>query len=229
MNIWNIVFLVLVFILSGVVLFFTGQEYNVRSTGQQTLEKFEQAIVQERQKAVAAQDGSQPLKAADGKTIDEMSLGELGNWLRQLRFERQRTWFNCGLRVNPERRKVTAPQLGEGNPDVAEGQLKTLELVEVSVIITGPTATRPSAEGNAEPIMEVVRPDDMQGTVYLFDEGKEGSSSAFLGRFTVSSQQPQRIDPIPYTYVTAITWVNGKPQVWVNLRTEGKKYRLFLF
>jgi len=37
---------------------------------------------------------------------------------------------------------------------------------------------------------------------------------------------PEKVDPIPYTYVNAITWLNGKPQVWISLRTEGKKYRL---
>ena len=31
----------------------------------------------------------------------------------------------------------------------------------------------------------------------------------------------------PYCYVTAIVEVNGKPQVWVDVRTEAKKYRLY--
>lgn len=39
--------------------------------------------------------------------------------------------------------------------------------------------------------------------------------------------QPRRVDPTPYTYINAITWLNGKPQVWIHLRTEGKKHRLF--
>ncbi|MDR1960129.1 MAG: hypothetical protein LBQ54_13980 [Planctomycetaceae bacterium] len=37
---------------------------------------------------------------------------------------------------------------------------------------------------------------------------------------------PRRVNPTPYTYINAITWINGKPQVWVTLRTEGQKYKL---
>ncbi len=185
MNIWNIVFLVLVFILSAVVLVFTGQEYNVRNKGQQTLEQFEKKIEEEKGKTIVAQEGPQPLKAMAEKSIDEMGLGELNTWLQTLRNERKKTWFKCGIRVNADGKRVTAPQLGDGNPTVALDQLKTIKLVEVSVIVTGPEVMR---EGN----LEVVRPDDMEGTVYLFDEGKDGAGGTFLGRFTVTSPQPQR-------------------------------------
>lgn len=185
MNIWNTVFLVLIFLLAAVVLFFTAQEYSKRSQAQQILIKFEEAIEKEKAKATAARDGSEPRKTMTEKSIDEMSLGELIDWVRLLRIERKKTWFGCNIRVTPDAKRVTAPPLGDGNPAAPADQLKTIRLVEVNVIVTGPTVLR---EGNEE----VIRPDDMQGAVYLFDEGKEGVGGAFLGRFTVVSPQPSR-------------------------------------
>jgi hypothetical protein len=38
---------------------------------------------------------------------------------------------------------------------------------------------------------------------------------------------PLPFDHSPYCYVTAVVEVNGKPQVWIEIRTEGKKYKLF--
>ncbi|MDR2438684.1 MAG: hypothetical protein LBE12_04845 [Planctomycetaceae bacterium] len=38
---------------------------------------------------------------------------------------------------------------------------------------------------------------------------------------------PNRFDQSPYCYVIAVVEVNGKPQVWIDLRTEGKKFRLY--
>ncbi|MDR3197838.1 MAG: hypothetical protein LBU34_08235 [Planctomycetaceae bacterium] len=40
-------------------------------------------------------------------------------------------------------------------------------------------------------------------------------------------QPPSRFDQSPYCYVIAVVEVNGKPQVWIDLRTEGKKFRLY--
>jgi hypothetical protein len=31
----------------------------------------------------------------------------------------------------------------------------------------------------------------------------------------------------PYCFVTAVVEVDGKPQVWIDVRTEAKKYRLY--
>ncbi|MDR2705599.1 MAG: hypothetical protein LBC02_07450 [Planctomycetaceae bacterium] len=38
---------------------------------------------------------------------------------------------------------------------------------------------------------------------------------------------PNRFDQSPYCYVMAVVEVDGKPQVWIDLRTEGKKFRLY--
>jgi hypothetical protein len=38
---------------------------------------------------------------------------------------------------------------------------------------------------------------------------------------------PNHFDQSPYCYVIAVVEVNGKPQVWIDLRTEGKKFRLY--
>ncbi|MDR1141565.1 MAG: hypothetical protein LBL62_07720 [Planctomycetaceae bacterium] len=38
---------------------------------------------------------------------------------------------------------------------------------------------------------------------------------------------PNRFDQSPYCYVMAVVEADGKPQVWIDLRTEGKKFRLY--
>lgn len=38
---------------------------------------------------------------------------------------------------------------------------------------------------------------------------------------------PNRFDHSPYCFVTAVVEVDDKPQVWVDIRTEGKKHKLF--
>ena len=38
--------------------------------------------------------------------------------------------------------------------------------------------------------------------------------------------EPSRFDHSPYCYVTAVVEVDDKPQVWVEVRTEGKKHKL---
>jgi hypothetical protein len=37
---------------------------------------------------------------------------------------------------------------------------------------------------------------------------------------------PAPFDPSPYSYVSGIVWINDRPQVWIDLRTEGRKLKL---
>ncbi|MDR0608564.1 MAG: hypothetical protein LBG58_00450 [Planctomycetaceae bacterium] len=46
-------------------------------------------------------------------------------------------------------------------------------------------------------------------------------------RERVASRPPDRFDQSPYCYVMAVVEVDGKLQVWIDLRTEGKKFRLY--
>ncbi len=39
--------------------------------------------------------------------------------------------------------------------------------------------------------------------------------------------RPNRFDHSPYCYITSVVEVDDKPQVWIDIRTEGKKYKLF--
>jgi hypothetical protein len=38
---------------------------------------------------------------------------------------------------------------------------------------------------------------------------------------------PPPFDPSPYCYVSGIVWIDDRPQAWIDLRTEGRKLRLF--
>ena len=39
--------------------------------------------------------------------------------------------------------------------------------------------------------------------------------------------KPNKFDHSPYCYITAVVEVDDKPQVWIDVRTEGKKYKLY--
>ncbi len=205
MNIWNYVFLVLVFLFSGAVVFFSSQEYSVRNKGQKAIEGFEKAIVYENTRAVQAQKGGLPADwgipvtflAMNKSNPDKYSLGELRGWLNTMESERSKVWYNCTIQlVTPK--AVMPPPLNpaesaqldgwradwnmEGEAMVAAAdQLKRKNLPQVRLTVT--------SSGTA-----VVKPDDMQGVVYLFSENSANSDNAesgreggFLGSFTVSS------------------------------------------
>ncbi len=71
--------------------------------------------------------------------------------------------------------------------------------------------------------------------VYATDDGLPAKESSQKIRLAVAEPPPPREDPPPrrtfdeakYTFVTGIVEVNGRRQVWLTLRTEGKRLRLF--
>ncbi len=40
-------------------------------------------------------------------------------------------------------------------------------------------------------------------------------------------RRPDRFDHSPYCYITSVVEVDDKPQVWIDIRTEGQKYKLY--
>lgn len=204
MNIWNTVFLVLVFLLAGVVVFFTSIDMKVRKTAATSIESLEKGLVDTEKKMIALNEGTAPQKPTAEKTVDELSLNELVLKLQNLVFERGKAWFGCiPADVNVEGQKLTPRQLGDNNPPTPEDRLKAIQLVEVQLTVTGPVTEHEEAK-------EVVPPEDLKGIVYLFNEGvpigeaerqQEGEGGeeaskaltvregAYLGRFTVMQQQ----------------------------------------
>ncbi len=75
---------------------------------------------------------------------------------------------------------------------------------------------------------------DFEILVHATDDGLPAKESSQKIRLAVA-EPPPRADPPPrptfdeakYTFVTGIVEVNGRRQVWLTLRTEGKRLRLF--
>lgn len=186
MNIWNKVFLALIFILSIVVVFFTSQEMKIRQQWNEGLQSLEKAIERERGESKKILEGPVPEKPVKERSLDELSLDQLKVRLHELVFERNKAWFGCipGT-LSDEGKTITPQQLGDNKPATPSDRLRPIRLVEVKLTVTGPIVER---EGNEE----VLRPDDMRGLVYLFDDDPEGRAGAFLGRFLVVPPAPQK-------------------------------------
>lgn len=184
MNIWNKVFLVLIFLLAGAVVFFVSQEMKIRKEWGEAMHKLEKRIQDEVRKMTTAIEGTAPDKPVAEKSIDEMSYAEVVLQLRDFVYERgNNAWFACQPgTVTVDGKSLTPKQLGGESPATPGDRLKAIQLVEVKLSVTGPIVDRDGKE-------EVVPPTDLKGIVYLFVEGGEDSSGAFLGRFTVIQVQ----------------------------------------
>lgn len=186
MNIWNIVFLVLVFILSGVAVFFTAQEMKIRQEWNRGIVSLENKIAGSEKEIREAINGIPSDKPEAERMIDELALSTVKVRLQNLIFERGKAWFECQPgQVSADGQVLMPQQLGGNNPQTEEDRLKPIQLVEVRLMITGPVVERDGKE-------EVIPPNDLKGLVYLFDEGQDNIGTRFLGRFTVGSVQPSQ-------------------------------------
>ena len=77
-----------------------------------------------------------------------------------------------------------------------------------------------------------------EGVIATDEESRQLSAiqdRAILSEYRPPAPPPQRVDTpppppfehIPFYFVNAIVEEDGKPQVWINLRTMGRMYRLF--
>ncbi len=176
MNIWNIVFFVLILLLSVVGIFFAGQEMKIQNDWRKSIAAHEKKIVETEKKLVDVKEGTAPTKKTSEKSYAEMSLTEMTSKVQNLIFERKKAWFGCQPgNLNVEGQTLTAQQLGGDKPATPAEELKPVQLVEVKVMITEPKDDKGA----------VLPPEGLSGIVYLFDEGPERHGGSFLGRFTV--------------------------------------------
>ncbi len=171
MNIWNKVFLGLIFLLTLAALFFAAQEWKIRGMGQKAVLSLEKQQVDTEKQIAQISEGSAPDKAATEKTFEEMGLEESRLKLLELLFERKKAWFGClPGGINPTGKTVAPEQLGGNNPATPGDALDPINLLEVQVTITGPLVAATGAEGEAAERV-VAPPNDLLGVVYVFDEG----------------------------------------------------------
>jgi len=169
MNIWNKVFLGVIFIAVIAVFVLVAVEFQIRNTGQKKVADLEKRITEANDKYARIVGGTDPGKLSPDKPLSGLGVDELRGQLRGRYDERGRAWFGCRVAGMEERHLPPA-----------------LQQVEARIIITGPFA--PSDTGAATD--DVVMPEALKGVVYVFEE-KEGAgedAGAFLGRFSVSSE-----------------------------------------
>jgi len=168
MNVWNKVFLGVIFVTAILVVALAAVEFRIRNAGQKRIADLEKRIEETVEQIDRIHAGADPLKLSVDKPLADFSLGELRGLLRERYVERGRAWFGCRVAAADER---TLPP--------------ALQQVEVQIVLTSPFL--PSATG--APTV-VAPPDTLRGIVYVFDEGtaEEGGvpdAGTFLGRFTV--------------------------------------------
>ncbi|MDR3196954.1 MAG: hypothetical protein LBU34_03705 [Planctomycetaceae bacterium] len=183
MNIWNKVFLGLIFVLAAAVVFFTSQEMKIRGTGQKAIASMEAKMETTKRDIEKIYEGTAPAKKLSEKTVEELGFNELRVQLLDLLYERKKAWFGCKPgNLNISGKELTPEQLGGDNPATPKEKLKTIQLLEVSLTITGPVVEK---NGNEE----VIPPEDLKGLVYVFDEGEAGVGGSFLGMFVADQMQ----------------------------------------
>ncbi len=205
MNIWNKVFLGLIFLLTIGAIVFAAQEWKIRGAGLKAVASLEKQQADTVKQMEQIRLGTAPTKVPTEKTFAEMGLEESRLKLLELLFDRKKAWFGCvpGT-IKPEGKTLTPEQLGGNSPATPSEQLNPVVLLEATVTITGPLVP---AAGDAG-ATAVVPPDDLSGVVYVFDEGQAVSENktdadvadgttqnpsgvkvggSFLGIFTVDS------------------------------------------
>ena len=167
MNIWNIVFLVLIFITSFAVAILTAVELQIRNTGQKKIADLEKKTEDTETKITKIRAGAAPLKLSPDKSQAEFGFYELQGHLRERLVERGRAWF--GTIVDGVDEKTLPPALPQ---------------VEARIIITEPFEDNETKD-------VVVMPATLNGIVYVFEERNNNDADgfgAFLGRFNINSE-----------------------------------------
>lgn len=205
MNIWNKVFLVLIFIFAALAVVFAGREFQIRKAWNDCFIAHKKAIAKAEENAEKIQAGasSGKDKNRDEKSFDEMTLSELKLLLNLYIYERKNAWFGCKAidvikpdDANADRQEVYPNQLAnlpDRSMTTPDDQLNPVKLVKVQLLIPAPSA-EPEA-GQEIMDLKLDKNESLTGTAFLFSEGtaqeEDGSQSggAFLGRFTVSQVQ----------------------------------------
>ena len=169
MNIWNKVFLGLIFVLAIAVVALASVEFHIRNRGLGTIKKLEEDIVKTEADITKITIGTKPAELSPDKSPSEMSIPELRGLVQERSDERGRAWFDC----------IVAGAVDKERPPDPNSLL-----VEVQIIVTGPFMP-----GEAGAPTDVVRPDALRGVVYVFEEGTEDDAGLFLGRFNVVSDE----------------------------------------
>jgi len=170
MNVWNKVFLGVIIATSIVVAMLASVEYKIRSSGQKTIATMKKQMLETDGRIANIIEGNAPSKHSVDKSPSEWAFEELRGRVIERYYERGRVWSHCIVANMSER---TLPP--------------ALQQVLTQIIITGPFA--PSEFGGET---DVVRPDTLKGTVYVFAEDviEEGGNNAgaFLARFNVEGE-----------------------------------------
>ncbi|MDR1053388.1 MAG: hypothetical protein LBL39_04355 [Planctomycetaceae bacterium] len=179
MKVMNTIFVVLIILLAIFTWIYGSKALTIRREWSTSIQKLQKRIEENKTKLQTVFDGSDPNKAHDQfREFGEMRLGELINRLDVMVEERGNAWFGCTPReLKVDGLKIQSNQLGENYPQTQDDKLQPLYLVEISVEISNPVDN--SGGANA-----AFPQDELGGTFYIIDEGKDGSG-AFLGRFTI--------------------------------------------
>ncbi|MDR1477475.1 MAG: hypothetical protein LBJ00_00870 [Planctomycetaceae bacterium] len=179
MRITNTIFVVLIILLAVFTWIYGSKALTIRREWSTSVQKLQKRIEENKAKLQVVLDGSDPNKAHDlFREFGEMRFGELVNRLDVMVEERGNAWFGCiphEMKVSEAQK--TAEQLGEDYPPTQEEKLQPLHLVDISVEITNPV----DKDGKSIPISQ----NDVDGVFYVIDEGKDGSGSIYLGRFSI--------------------------------------------
>jgi hypothetical protein len=181
MNIWNKVFLGIIFVTAIAVAVLTAVEMKIRSTGQQKIDALEKKIGETKAQIDKIADGAAPMKASADKKPSELSFEEIRSQTVRQFYERGRAWFGCLLDGKAVQR-VVPPKDSEQGQDIKE-----FIVVEVPIIVTEPRSQTKDDNGND--IDEAVMPETLKGIVYVFEESSPNNKGTFLGRFRVSENK----------------------------------------
>ena len=164
MNIWNKVFLGIIFVASIVIVVFGAIELKIRNTGQKHIAQKEKEIADKESAITKIIEGTTPAKLLVDKEVPEWGYEELRNKVLELYSERGRAWQGCIVASIAENTRLPA-----------------LRRVEAQVIITGP----PDGRGIET---DAASPGVLRGVVYIFREEYEDNACTFLGRFNVEGE-----------------------------------------
>ena len=175
MNIWNKVFLGLIFVLAIAVVTFASVEFHIRNRGQKTIDSLTKDLTKTKADIEKIEAGTKPLELSPNKSPSEWSFDELKGLVRERSDERGRAWFGCIVAGADEQTRPPNPEA---------------KLVKVQIIVTG-RFWNPQTNRYEYPD-DMARPDVLKGVVYVFAEGAEDDPSdagLFLGRFKVESDE----------------------------------------
>jgi len=173
MNVWNKVFLGIIFTMAIAVVVLVAVEFEIRNRSQKYIADTEKKTADADERIGKIIRGADPQRPTPGKSWSDLSLEELRGLVSERYRERGTAWFNC-IVANVE--ESTLPP--------------ALDQVIATIIITGPFA--PSDTGTDT---DVVVPETLRGVVYVFEESGPDDPDhigIFLGRFTVEGEPTER-------------------------------------